>query len=336
MRISPRTDEIVRWAKTLPGMVEVAYEAGPTGFGLARALLAAGMVCHVLAPSKMERPSAARVKTDRRDAEWIARLVRIGELPTVTIPSQAQEAARDLVRAREDVRGDLMRARHRLSKLLLRQGIVYDDGSAWTGAHEKWLRSMTFDKPGVKFAFDAVLTTTARRNRLDAQIVLMATEPQWSPVTSRLGCLRGVGVLTGFGLAVELGDWHRFTGKNIGAYLGLVPTENSSGDSRSQGSITKTGNGHARRLLVESSWHHRKPYRLSSEMIRRRDGQPPAVRDRADQANHRLNQRWRRFDARNKRPTVAAVGVARELAGWCWSLAVMNDAPGDGAMTRRG
>lgn len=276
------------------------------------------------------------MKTDRRDAEWIARLVRIGELPTVTIPSQAQEAARDLVRAREDVRGDLMRARHRLSKLLLRQGIVYDDGSAWTGAHEKWLRSMTFDKPGVKFAFDAVLTTTARRNRLDAQIVLMATEPQWSPVTSRLGCLRGVGVLTGFGLAVELGDWHRFTGKNIGAYLGLVPTENSSGDSRSQGSITKTGNGHARRLLVESSWHHRKPYRLSSEMIRRRDGQPPAVRDRADQANHRLNQRWRRFDARNKRPTVAAVGVARELAGWCWSLAVMNDAPGDGAMTRRG
>ena len=197
-RISPRTDEIVRWAKALPGMVEIAYEAGPTGFGLARALLAAGVVCHVLAPSKMERPAGSRVKTDRRDAEWIARLVRIGELPTVVIPSEGQEAARDLVRAREDVRGDLMRARHRLSKLLLRQGIVYD-GSAWTGAHEKWLRSMSFDKPGVRFAFDegfdAVLTTSARRDRLDAQIVLMAAEPDWAPVTSRLGCLRGVGVL---------------------------------------------------------------------------------------------------------------------------------------------
>ena len=233
-------------------------------------------------------------------------MVRIGELPSVVIPSEVQEAARDLVRAREDVRGDLMRARHRLSKLLLRQGIVFE-GSAWTGAHEKWLCSVTFDKPGVRFAFeegfDTVLTTTARRDRLDAQIVLMAAEPAWAPVTTRLGCLRGVGVLTGFGLAVELGDWHRFTGKNIGAYLGLVPTENSSGDSRSQGSITKTGNGHARRLLVESSWHHRRPYRLSAEMKRRRDGQPPDVRARADQANRRLNQRWRTFDARKKRPT---------------------------------
>jgi len=327
LRVSSRTDEIVSWAKTLPGLVQVAYEAGPTGFGLARALIAAGMQCHVLAPSKMERPSAARVKTDKRDAEWIARLIRIGELPTVVIPSEGHEAARDLVRAREDVRGDLMRARHRLSKLLLRQGIVYE-GSAWTGAHGKWLRTLTFERPGVRFAFDegldAVLTTSARRDRLDAQIALMAAEPAWAPIVGRLGCLRGVGVLTGFGLAVELGDWHRFTGKNIGAFVGLVPTENSSGDSRSQGSITKAGNGHARRLLVESSWHHRKPYRLSAEMIRRRDGQPPDVRARADQANRRLNQRWRTFDARQKRPTVAAVGVARELAGWCWSLAVMD------------
>ena len=141
---------------------------------------------------------------------------------------------------------------------------------------------------------------------------------------ARLGCLRGVGTLTGFGLAVEIGDWHRFTGNSIGSFLGLTPSEHSSGGSRSVGSITKTGNGHARRLLVESSWHHRKPYRLSADMIRRRDGQSPLVRARADQANRRLNQRWRTFDARKKRPTVAAVGVARELAGWCWSLAVMD------------
>lgn len=338
-RISPKTTEIVKWARALPGRVEVAYEAGPTGFGLARALIAAGVQCHVLAPSKMDRPTGDRVKTDKRDSEWIARLVRIGELPVVVIPSEGQEAARDLVRAREDVRGDLMRARHRLSKLLLRQGIVYE-GTAWTGAHEKWLRSQSFDKPGVRFAFDeafdTVLTTVARRVRLDTAIVTMAAEPAWAPVVARLGCLRGVGTLTGFGLAVEIGDWHRFTGNSIGSFVGLTPSEHSSGGSRSVGSITKTGNGHARRLLVESAWHHRKPYRLSAEMVRRRDGQSPAVRARADQANRRLNQRWRTFDARSKRSTVAAVGVARELAGWCWSLAVMDGVNDNSAMNRQG
>ena len=338
-RISPKTAEIVKWAKALPGVVEVAYEAGPTGFGLARALIAAGVTCQVLAPSKMERPSGDRVKTDKRDSEWIARLVRLGELPVVVIPSEGQEAARGLVRAREDVRGDLMRARHRLSKLLLRQGFVFD-GTAWTAAHDAWLRSQSFDKPGVRFAFDeaydTVLTTLARRDRLDKAITVMAAEPAWQPVVARLGCLRGVGTLTGFGLAVEIGDWHRFTGNSIGAFVGLTPSEHSSGGSRSVGSITKTGNGHARRLLVESSWHHRKPYRLSAEMIRRRDGQSPAVRARADQANRRLNQRWRTFDARKKRSTTAAVGVARELAGWCWSLAVMDDEKDNCAMNRQG
>jgi len=146
MRISPKTDQIVAWARSLPGLVEVAYEAGPTGFGLARALTDAGMVCHVVAPSKMDRPSGDRVKTDKRDCEWIARLVRLGELPVVVIPSEGQEAARDLVRAREDVRGDLMRSRHRLSKLLLRQGIVYED-TAWTTAHGRWLRAQSLTSP---------------------------------------------------------------------------------------------------------------------------------------------------------------------------------------------
>ena len=285
----------------------------------------------------MERPAAAAIHS----ASALSVLtVRIGELATVVVPTEGQEAARDLVRAREDVRGDLMRARHRLSQLLLRllrQGIVYE-ATAWTGVHEKWLRSMNFDKPGCSSrsteGLDTVLTTTARRNRLDAQIVKMAAEPLWAPVVGRLGCLRGVSTLTGFGLAVEIGDWHRFTGRNIGAFLGLVPTENSSGNSRSQGSITKTGNGHARRMLVESSWHHRKQYRLSADLIRRQTGQPPAVRARADQANRRLNQRWRTFDARKKRPTIAAVGVARELSGWCWSLAVMDQDNSNSARNR--
>jgi transposase len=327
-RVSPRTEAVVEWVRMLlPGPVAVAYEAGPTGFGLARALGATGVRCVVVAPSKLERPPGDRVKTDRRDAERLARLLRIGELPVVRVPTEAEEAARDLVRAREDARADLMRVRHRLSKLLLRHGLVWDAG-AWTGAHESWLRAQRFDRPGLQLAFDeafdAVLTAHARRDRLDAAIVEMAGTSEFAPVVGRLCCLRGIGPLTAFGLAVEVGDWRRFTGSSIGAYLGLVPTESSSGERRVQGGITKTGNSHARRLLVEAAWHHRKPYRPSRELIRRRDGQPPAVRERADRGNRRLHRRWARLDARSKRSTISAVAVARELAGWTWSLAIMD------------
>ena len=197
------------------------------------------------------------------------------------MPSVEQEAARDLVRAREDVRGDLMSARHRLSKLLLRQGIVYYGGKPWTASHDLWLRaqrrSAVFTLPGLGLAFDiaydTLLATVARRDRLDTAITEMAAASEFTPVVTRLGCLRGVSTLTAFGLAVEIGDWHRLTGRTIGAYLGLVPTESSSGASRSQGSITKTGNGHARRLLIEAAWHHRKPYR-----IRRRAAPSPGPR----------------------------------------------------------
>ena len=335
LRLSPKTEAVVGWVCSLPAPAAVTYEAGPTGFGLARALQRVGVRCVVVAPSKLERPPGDRVKTDRRDAERLARLLRIGELPAVRVPSEAEEAARDLVRAREDVRGDLMRARHRLSKLLLRQGLLYD-GSAWTGAHESWLRSLTFDRVGVRLAFeeayDAVLVTQARRARLDTAITELAATPAFAPVVGRLCCLRGVSILTAFGLATEIGDWHRFTGASIGAYVGLVPAESSSGEHRHQGAITKTGNSHARRLLVEAAWHHRKRYRVSRELIRRQDGQPAVVRARAEAGNRRLHRRWARFDARSKRPTVSAVAVARELAGWCWSLATMepDTEPGTG------
>jgi transposase len=141
-----------------------------------------------------------------------------------------------------------------------------------------------------------------------------------------LCCLRGVSTLTAVGLTTEIADWRRFTGSSIGAYLGLVPTESSSGDTRVQGSITKTGNSHARRLLVEAAWHHRRRYRPNRELLRRQDGQPPEVRARANPGNRRLHRRWTRFDTRHKRPTIAAVAIARELAGWCWSLATMQPA----------
>ena len=175
-----------------------------------------------------------------RDARHLARLLHLGEIVAVAVPSVEQEAARDLVRAREDVRGDLMAARHRLSKLLLRQGIVYCGGKPWTGSHDLWLRTQrrnaVFTLPGLGLAFDiaydGVLDTVARRDRLDAAITEMAAASEFTPVVTRLGCLRGVSTLTAFGLAVEIGDWHRLTGHSIGAYLGLVPTESSSGGSR--------------------------------------------------------------------------------------------------------
>lgn len=270
-----------------------------------------------------------RVKTDRRDARHLARLLHLNEIVAVSVPSVTQEAARDLVRAREATRKDLMSARHRVSKLLLRQGIVYYGGRAWTGKHEVWLRAQRFDAPGRQLAYDTVfdtmLATTDRRDRLDTAIAQLAADSEYTPVVTRLGCLRGVSTLTAFALAVEIGDWHRLTGRSIGAYLGLVPSESSTGGSRAQGPITKTGNGHVRRLLVEAAWHHRNAYRPGVALRRRWDQASPAARARGHAGNRRLHARWQAFDQRRKRVTVANAAIARELAGWCWSLAVLDD-----------
>lgn len=328
-RLSPDHRQILEWINGLPAPVAVTYEAGPTGFGLARFLLAAGIDCRVAAPSKLVRPAGDRVKTDARDAAHLARLLHLGEITPVCIPSVEREAARDLVRAREDCRADLMRARHRVSALLLRHDILYSGGPTWTGAHEAWLGRQRFDAPPAQTAFDTaletMLATVDRRHRLDTAIAEMALESEFSAVVARLGCLRGVSTLTAFGLAVEIGDWSRLSGRAIGAYLGLVPTEYSSGQSRTQGAITRTGNAHARRLLIEAAWHHRRPYHPGVELRRRWQAASPTARRRGQQANQRLHARWQSFDARAKRPAVANTAIARELAGWCWSLAVLQE-----------
>jgi len=329
-RLTPSHDHIRSWIADLAGPVAVTYEAGPTGFGLYRALTEAGIRCVVAAPSKLRRPSGDRVKTDAKDAVHLARLLRLGEVSAVVVPSVDQEAARDLVRAREDSRGDLMRARHRLSKLLLRQGIVYSSGNAWTGAHDAWLRRQRFDTRATTLTFesdyDAVLTVSARRDRLDTAITAIAGDSEFTPVVRRLSCLRGVASLTAFGLAVEIGDWSRFTGNSIGSFVGLVPSEHSSGASRVQGSITKTGNTHTRRPLVEAAWHHRARYAPGKTMRQRWELAPPAARARGDQGNRRPHARWIDFNPRRKRPVIANIAIARELAGWCWSLAVLDTA----------
>ncbi len=331
-KLTPSHEHIRSWIEDRPDPVVVTYEAGPTGFGLQRHLTAAGIRCLVAAPSKLQKPSGDRVKTDARDAVHLARLLRLDEITAVAIPSADQEAARDLVRAREDCRGDLMRARHRLSKLLLRHGIVYYDGDAWTGKHDAWLRHEALphlSDRATRLAFDSdydtVLVTKARRDRLDAAIEEMAADSEVTPLVRRLGCLRGVRTLTGFALAVEIGDWHRFTGNTIGSFVGLVPSEYSSGTSRVQGSITKTGNTHVRRLLVEAAWHHRARYVVGKTMRDRWDLASAAARTRGDEGNRRLHQRWVKFIDRKKKPTIANVAIARELAGWCWSLAVLEE-----------
>jgi len=326
LRVPPGPAETVAWLKTLPTPVRVVYEAGPTGYGLARACAGAGINCVVAAPSRI-RPAADRVKTDRRDAERLARLLRLGEITPVRVPEPEDEAARDLVRAREDARGDLMRARHRLSKLLLRHGMVYD-ATAWTRAHDAWLRRQRFQSGPLAIVFDEcygrMLDAKTRRDTLDRAITELAGAPPYVDVVERLVCLRGVSTLTAFALTVELGDWNRFRPTSLGAFLGLTPSETSSGERRRQGAITKAGNSHARRLLVEAAWHQRRPPRLSVTLERRRTGKSLAVRVQADRSARRLHGRWHALEGRGKPRTIVVVAVARELAAHCWALATME------------
>lgn len=337
VRLPAENSAVLRWVAEIGAMhgpVAAAYEAGPTGFGLARALAEAGIPVTVAAPSKLIRPAADRVKTDARDAQLLARLLRMDELVAVRVPTVSEEAARDLVRARDDARMELMAARHRVSKLLLRHGTVYEHGkNAWTTAHDAWLRRVRRDGlegagAGTLAAFDAAYDTVtsvlARRDRLDAEILTMAAGSEFTAVTNRLGCLRGISTLTGFALAVEIGDWDRFTGRTIASYLGLVPSEHSSGGTRSLGAITKTGNTHARRLLIEAAWHHKLPYRPGKTMRDRWALATATAAARGDAGNRRLQHRWQILTARKKKHTIANTAIARELAGWCWSLAVMD------------
>jgi transposase len=326
-RLPGETSKVVEFCAGLPGPTRVAYEAGPTGFALSRALGAAGVECVIAAPGKIERPSSDRVKTDRRDAERLLRLLMIGGLHAVRVPSTQEEALRDLVRAREDVRGDLMRARHRMSKLLLRHDVRFDGtAGAWTTHHRAWLEHVDLGDRGAQVtlldylgAIDALIS---RRETLEATIGELVPGSPWAHSVARLRCLRGIDTLTAVGLCAEIGDWQRFArAAQLMSYLGLVPSEHSSGPTRRQGAITKTGSGHARRLLVEAAWHYRRAPRRGHVLKRRQAGQPAHVLAISWSAQQRLHRSWQRLDAeRGKRRTIVAVAVARELAGFCWAV----------------
>ena len=309
----------------LPKPVRVAYEAGPTGYGLARELAKRGIECIVAAPSKIPRASGDRVKTDRRDAEHLVRLLLAGKLHPVRVPGDEEEALRDLVRAREAVRVDLMRSRHRLSKLLLRHGIRFDDGQAWTDRHRDWLASVTLDWPAAQAtlldAQGAIDALAHRRGVLEREIVAMLPACPWTVQVGRLRCLRGVDTLTAVGLCSEIGDFERFArAEQLMSYIGLVPSESTTGQQRLLGSITKTGSGHARRLLVEAAWHYRKRPTIGKALTDRQHDQPPEAIAVAWSAQRRLHRTWTRLEKRAKRRTIIAVAAARELAGFAWAI----------------
>ena len=323
----------IEWLQTLPGPVRAVYEAGPTGFGLARAARAAGIEMVVCSPGAIPRQPGDHTKTDQRDALKLARLLAAGQLRPVTVPSPELESLRDLVRAREDLRGDLMAARHRISKMMLRRGLVYSGpGSPWESQrHAAWLGSIQLPDAlaqavlGEYLACHEVLL--ARRDRLDALIDEQARDPQWAALVGRLRCMRGIDTLTAVGLVAEIGDFHAFAKpKQLASFLGLVPGEFSTGDKRRQGSITKAGSSHARRLLIEAAWHYRRQPAISLTLRRRQDEQPAAAIETAWRAQLRLSGRWAHLDARRaKRRTTVAVAVARELACFVWEIARLPD-----------
>jgi transposase len=327
-RLAGVTTGVVAFCAGLPAPVRVAYEAGPTGFGLARALDGVGIGCVIAAPGKIERPARDRVKTDRRDAERLVRLLMIGGLHPVRVPTAEEEALRDLVRAREDLREDLMRARHRLSKLLLRHDVRYQDTSSrWGERHRRWLARVELPEPGAQLTFSdylgAIEQLAIRREAIERAIEGLIPSSPWAQTIARLRCLRGVDTLTAVGLCAEIGDFHRFQRPGqLMSYLGLVPCEHTSGETRRQGHLTRTGSRHARRLLIEAAWHYRRPPRLGTVLERRQHDQQAAVIAIAWKAQQRLHHVWRRLEQkRGKRGTIIAAAIARQLTGFIWAIA---------------
>ena len=329
-RLNGPPGEVVGFLANLRGPVRAVYEAGPTGFGLARAAREIGIDVQVVAPGKIPRAAGDRVKTDKRDAERLVRLLAAGELHFAFVPTVAEEQFRDLIRAIEDVRGDLMRARHRLSKMLLRREVRWDGpGSAWTITHMNWLRSLRFDDVCSQATLVDYLSSVemllARRQALLVALEQAIPDTRHAAVITALRCFRGIDTLSAAGLCAEVGDWARFRPKQLSGFLGVVPSERTSDTKRRQGSITKTGSSHARRLLVEAAHHYRHQPAIGYALAKRQDGQDPRVIAVSWRAQHRLSQRWRILHGQRHKPAgVVAIACARELAAFCWEAATLT------------
>ena len=307
-----------------PAELIACYEAGPTGYDLARQLAGLGVRCEVIAPSMIPVAPGDRVKTDTRDCRRLARLHRAGELTAIRIPTIAEEGVRDLCRARSDMVIDQTRAKHRLNKFLLRHGRVWREGDNWTHKHRDWIARQHFDDPGAEATLRHYLATlSARESAVEAIEADLATwydrEP-FADTVARLSAYRGITSLGGLTLAAEVGDWRRFpTAGSFMAFCGLVPSEHSSGERTRRGHITHTGNIHLRTQLVEAAWtYQHRPY-AGSKIRRRQQGLDPDVVARAWKTQLRLTRRFRRLDARKSSRNVVVTAIARELAGFVWA-----------------
>ena len=307
------------------GKLHVVYEAGPCGYGLYRQINGAGHVCAVVSPAHTPKRAGDRVKTDRRDAILLARLARAGELTSVWVPDQTHEAMRDLIRAREVAVKTVRQARQRIQGFLLRYGRRYV-GAVWKRSHRIWLGNQSFEQPAQQITFQSYLNAMDqaidRREFIDRQIAELVREWSLGPVVVALQALRGVALAVAAGVVAEVGDMRRFDNpRQLMAYLGLVPGERSSGQTRRVTSITKAGSTVARRLIVEAAWAYRMPAKIGQAMQRRQEALPTSVRDIAWKAQVRLCTRYRRMLARRKKAPVVITAIARELVGFIWAIA---------------
>ncbi|HKP56569.1 MAG TPA: IS110 family transposase [Polyangiales bacterium] len=306
------------------GQLRCCYEAGPTGFGLCRTLCAAGIECIVVAPSLIPKQAGDRVKTDPRDAVKLARFLRSGDLTAVHVPDEHTEAMRDLERAREDAKRAERTARHQLSKFLLRHGYRYS-GTSWSQRHLDWIRKQHFEieaqRRVLENYLDTVVKATQRVVLLTRDIAEMVETWSLKPLVKALQALRGVQLVSAVTIAAELGEMSRFSSApQLMAYVGLIPSEHSSGGTKKRGGITRTGNQHVRKTLVESAWSYRHKPAMSYEIRRRNNGVSTGVRDIAWKAQQRLHRRYRRLLGRGKSKQQTVTALARELAGFIWAI----------------
>jgi transposase len=310
------------------GKTEAAYEAGSLGYVIHRVLEQAGISCYVLPANKVAKKRTERIKTDKRDARLIGRELRSKSIRPIVVPDEVDEAARDLLRCREDVIEDLRRAKQRLLKFMVRHGHIYTGGgNNWTLTHWRWMDRLPFKQEHERMVYEEyrsqINSLEERVIRLEEKIVATAESPRYKAAVSRLRVFKGIDYIIALSVLCEIGDFHRFAGaKDFMSYIGLVPSESSSGGKRNQGSITKAGNGHLRKLLIEGAWHYTKNSRPGKRLEKRRQGYPASLIDAADRALHRLHKKYMRLIFAGKHKNVAVTAVARELAGFIWAVQV--------------
>lgn len=328
-KVENQPDKVRRLAEKIvklsPGEARACYEAGAGGYVLRRQLhkAAPNLVCEVIAPALIPRKKGDRVKTDKRDARMLAELFEAGLLTAVYVPTEDDEAVRDLCRCRDDLRRQLMTARHHLSKWLMRRALVWQRKN-WTGVHRKWLKELKFERAADRFTFDSYLENIEhlekQKSNAEARIVEVAQEVPYAQAVGRLRCFHGIDYITALTIVVELHDLRRFgSARQLMAFLGLTPSEYSSGGAAQRGAITKTGNSHVRRLLIEAAWHHRHVHDVGNALKKRREQQPDDAISIADRAHRRLSLRYRKMTDRGVAHPKAVTAVARELAGFVWA-----------------